>query len=87
MRQPGIEPGSIAWKATMLTFTPPTLDDGVSILIATYIREYWSYFLSIDKDGRDLDIIYVYDAKKNILKQIDLKNKKAKPKPKKQQHQ
>ena len=64
MRQPGIEPGSIAWKATMLTFTPPTLDDGVSILIATYIREYWSYFLSIDKDGRDLDIIYVYDAKK-----------------------
>ena len=25
MRQPGIEPGSIAWKATMLTFTPPTL--------------------------------------------------------------
>ena len=24
MRQPGIEPGSIAWKATMLTFTPPT---------------------------------------------------------------
>ena len=27
MRQPGIEPGSIAWKATMLTFTPPTLYD------------------------------------------------------------
>ena len=25
MRQPGIEPGSIAWKATMLTFTPLTL--------------------------------------------------------------
>ena len=25
LRQPGIEPGSIAWKATMLTFTPPTL--------------------------------------------------------------
>ena len=24
VRQPGIEPGSIAWKATMLTFTPPT---------------------------------------------------------------
>ena len=24
LRQPGIEPGSIAWKATMLTFTPPT---------------------------------------------------------------
>ena len=25
LRQPGIEPGSIAYKATMLTFTPPTL--------------------------------------------------------------
>ena len=24
MRQPGVEPGSIAWKATMLTATPPT---------------------------------------------------------------
>ena len=26
MRRPGIEPGSIDWKATMLTITPPTLD-------------------------------------------------------------
>ena len=25
MRWPGVEPGSIAWKATMLTVTPPTL--------------------------------------------------------------
>ena len=25
MRWPGIEPGSVAWKATMLTITPPTL--------------------------------------------------------------
>ena len=25
MRHPGIEPGSIAWMATMLTFTPATL--------------------------------------------------------------
>ena len=25
MRRPGIEPGSTAWKATMLTITPPTL--------------------------------------------------------------
>ena len=25
VRRPGIEPGSIAWKATMLTFTPRTL--------------------------------------------------------------
>ena len=25
MRWPGVEPGSTAWKATMLTVTPPTL--------------------------------------------------------------
>ena len=30
VRQPGIEPGSIAWKATMLTFTPPTLCVGLN---------------------------------------------------------
>ena len=29
VRRPGIELGSIAWKATMLTFTPPTLRTGV----------------------------------------------------------
>ena len=27
MRGPGIEPGSTAWKATMLTITPATLED------------------------------------------------------------
>jgi hypothetical protein len=26
MRWPGIEPGSTAWKAAMLTIIPPTLD-------------------------------------------------------------
>ena len=26
LRRPGIEPGSTAWKATMLTITPPTLE-------------------------------------------------------------
>ena len=25
MRRPGVEPGTIAWKATMLTVTPSTL--------------------------------------------------------------
>ena len=25
VRWPGVEPGSAAWKATMLTVTPPTL--------------------------------------------------------------
>ena len=26
MRRPGIEPGTTAWKAAMLTITPSTLD-------------------------------------------------------------
>ena len=26
MRRPGVEPGTAAWKATMLTVTPPTPD-------------------------------------------------------------
>ncbi len=26
MRGPGIEPGSAAWKAAVITFRPPTLD-------------------------------------------------------------
>ena len=37
MRQPGIEPGSIAWKATMLTFTPPTLYE----IIAKFKTKVW----------------------------------------------
>ena len=36
VRRPGIEPGSIAWKATMLTFTPPTLA-GISRFELSYI--------------------------------------------------
>ena len=28
VRRPGIEPGSTAWKATMLTVTPPTHSQG-----------------------------------------------------------
>ena len=44
MRQPGIEPGSIAWKATMLTFTPPKL------LIALYfVVETFNFFLTGDE--------------------------------------
>ena len=29
LRWPGIEPGSTAWKAAMLTIIPPTLDMNV----------------------------------------------------------
>ena len=31
LRQPGIEPGSAAWKATMLTITPLTLVEFLEI--------------------------------------------------------
>ena len=33
VRQPGVEPGSTAWKATMLTVTPPTLHTCTSACI------------------------------------------------------
>ena len=39
MRHPGIEPGSIVWEATMLTFTPPTL------LITAYFAAESLFFL------------------------------------------
>ena len=39
VRQPGIEPGSIAWKATMLTFTPPTLI--ILVHQTCQINTYW----------------------------------------------
>ena len=38
MRWPGVEPGSTAWKATMLTVTPPTLV--VSGSANSYIYNY-----------------------------------------------
>ena len=41
LRQPGIEPGSTAWKAAMLTIIPPTLqvlrdaiDDSIMVTFA-----------------------------------------------------
>ena len=43
MRQPGIEPGSIAWKATMLTFTPPTLI--LSLIMVTYLQNQKELFV------------------------------------------
>jgi hypothetical protein len=35
MRRPGIEPGSTAWKAAMLTIIPPTLVHVTDIYIST----------------------------------------------------
>ena len=31
MHRPGVEPGTAAWKATMLTVTPPTPDTSPSL--------------------------------------------------------
>ena len=46
LRQPGIEPGSIAWKATMLTFTPLTrclsniyINNGNALFYVLYIKK------------------------------------------------
>ena len=40
MRRPGIEPGSTAWKATMLTVTPPMLTGLLSHLCFTNMDTY-----------------------------------------------
>ena len=42
MRQPGIEAGSIASNATMLTFTPPTLLIGHFIFAAENFNILWN---------------------------------------------
>ena len=43
MRRPGIEPGSTAWKAAMLTIIPPTLvhvtNDNISITLGIITEE------------------------------------------------
>ena len=39
MRRPGIEPGSTAWKAAMLTIIPPTLLRGRAKNICSVIKD------------------------------------------------
>eukprot|EP00116_Pleurobrachia_bachei_P000811 sb/3461073/ len=39
VRWPGIEPGSTAWKATMLTITPPSLMSNLHTLLSQYRRQ------------------------------------------------
>ena len=45
MRWPGIEPGSTAWKATMLTIIPPSLKSNAKIYI--YISVYFYFRFSL----------------------------------------
>ncbi len=40
MRRPGIEPGTHAWKACMLTITPPTLMTFIGLFAPYRSRTY-----------------------------------------------
>ena len=63
MRQPGIEPGSIAWKATMLTFTPPT------VLITLYFAaESFNFLWNDDEILYNTNTRYFRKLKFSIIK-------------------
>ena len=48
MRWPGIEPGSIAWKATMLTTIPPTLvHDNMWFQLNIKITHFQNHILNV----------------------------------------
>ena len=49
MRRPGIEPGSTAWKATMLTITPPTLWYRIKKHIVLLLTQLYNILLSLEK--------------------------------------
>ena len=78
MRQPGIEPGSIAWKATMLTFTPPTLEkmtliQQFKIIVLTTSCGHCSSLIDILKC---FDILYPFLIYHLILIDISLVSQK-----------
>ena len=63
MRQPGIVPGSIAWKAAMLSFTPPTL------FISLYFAgESFYFFWADDEILYNTTTCYLWKLKFSILK-------------------
>ena len=55
MRWPGIEPGSTAWKATMLTFTPPTQ------------LEERSYFKAYKQNSTHVNAICAFHNRKALV--------------------
>ena len=61
MRQPRIEPRSIAWKATMLTFTPPTL------LTKVYFAAKSFYFFWADDEILYNNTCYFWKLKFSII--------------------
>ena len=52
MRRPGIEPGSTAWKATMLTITPPTPVIRRSFLFHSYTLCYETRKSKIEREKK-----------------------------------
>ena len=63
MRQPGIEPGSIAWKATMLTFTPPTL-----LITLYFAAESFNFLWNDDEILYNTTTRYFWKLKFSIIK-------------------
>ena len=63
MRQPGIEPGSIAWKATMLTFTPPTL-----LITIYFAAESFNFFWTDEEILYNTTTRYFRKLKFSIIK-------------------
>ena len=47
VRWPGVEPGSAAWKATMLTVTPPTLRYDGDRIFLIYSDNFESFYFVV----------------------------------------
>ena len=63
MRHPGIEPGSIAWMATMLTFTPPTL-----LISLFFAAESFNFFWTDEEILYNTTTRYFRKLKFSIIK-------------------
>ena len=72
MRRPGIEPGSTAWKATMLTFTPPTLHIifTYDCFINLYIMTNPSNCMSFETAPRDIKGDFHLSVGKSLLESL-----------------
>ena len=65
MRQPGIEPGSIACNATLLTFTPPTL-----LITLYFAAENFNFLWNDDEILYNTTTRYFWKLKFSIYKNI-----------------
>ena len=64
LRWPGVEPGSTAWKATMLTVTPPTLTYLISHdnWLQVSARIYFSFEVHVFMLGNVPDFVSQNDS-------------------------